>query len=48
VYDVPIDASPVLSLLLNADVWYMQWDTFQKRADASETFSRLVVIKQNF
>ena len=26
----------------------MQWDTFCKRADISETFSRPVVIKQHF
>jgi hypothetical protein len=48
VCDVPIDASPALALPLNADVWYMQWDTFCKRADDGEIFSRLVVIKQKF
>ena len=48
VYDVPIDTDPALALPLNADVWYMQWDTFRKLADAGETFSRPVVIKQKF
>jgi hypothetical protein len=48
VCDIPIDASPALALLLNANVWYMQWDTFHKRADAGETFSKPVVIEQKF
>jgi hypothetical protein len=48
VCDVPINANPALALPLDADVWYMQWDTFRKRADAGETFSRPVVIKQKF
>jgi hypothetical protein len=48
VYDVPIDTNPALALPLNAEVWYIQWDTFRKQADASETFSKLVVIKQKF
>jgi hypothetical protein len=48
VCDVPINASPALALPLNADVWYTEWDTFRKRADAGETFSRPVVIKQKF
>jgi hypothetical protein len=48
VYDVPIDTNLALALPLNADVWYMQWDTFRKRADAGETFSKPVVIKQKF
>jgi hypothetical protein len=48
VYDVPVNTNPALALPLKADVWYMQWDTFRKRADAGETFSRPVVIKQKF
>jgi hypothetical protein len=46
VYDVPTDTNPALAIPLNVDVWYMQWETFHKRADAGEAFSKPVVIKQ--
>jgi hypothetical protein len=48
VYDVPTDTNPALAIPLNVDVWYMQWETFHKRADAGEAFSKPVVIKQRF
>jgi hypothetical protein len=48
VYDAPTDTNPALAFPLNVDVWYMQWETFQKRADAGEAFSKPVVIKQKF
>jgi hypothetical protein len=48
VYDVPTDTNPALAFPLNVDVWYMQWETFRKRADAGEAFSKPVVIKQKF
>jgi hypothetical protein len=48
VYDVPTDTNPALAFPLNVDVWYMQWETFHKRADAGEVFSKPVVIKQKF
>jgi hypothetical protein len=48
VYDASTNTSPALAFPLNVDVWYMQWETFLKRADAGEAFSKPVVIKQKF
>jgi hypothetical protein len=47
-YNDPTGISPRPALPLNVDIWYMEWDTFQTRADAGELFFKPIVIKQKF
>jgi hypothetical protein len=48
VYGIPEDFDPTSSLPLDADVWYMEWRTFQDRACTGEIFTKPIVIKQKF
>jgi hypothetical protein len=45
---VPQESDPNLNTPLDADVLYMESQTFQKRAQTGEIFSRPIVIKQKF
>jgi hypothetical protein len=47
-YEVPEGLDPSSPLPLDADVWYMTWETFQQRAHAGEIFGKPIVIKQKF
>jgi hypothetical protein len=47
-YEVPESFDPTPPLPLDADVWYMAWETFQLRAHAGEIFGKPIVIKQKF
>jgi hypothetical protein len=47
-YAAPIDLDSASQLPLDADVWYMDWKTFQRRADGGEVFRKPVVVKQTF
>jgi hypothetical protein len=48
IYEDPEGVDPSSPLPLDADVWYMAWQTFQQRAHAGEIFSKPIVIKQKF
>jgi hypothetical protein len=48
VHAAPNDLNPTCQLPLDADVWYMDWETFQRRADGGEVFRRPIVVKQTF
>jgi hypothetical protein len=48
VYAAPNDLDPACQLSLDADVWYMNWETFQRRAEGGEVFRKPVVVKQIF
>jgi hypothetical protein len=45
VYSAPNDLNPACQLPLNADVWYMNWETFRRRADAGEVFHKPIIVK---
>jgi hypothetical protein len=47
-YAAPNDLDPTCQLPLDADVWYMDWETFQQRADGGEVFRKPIVVKQTF
>lgn len=47
-YSVPTELDCRRKLPLDADVWYMGWETFQKRAAIGEVFNRPILIKQSF
>ncbi|KAM0710552.1 hypothetical protein Q7P35_002223 [Cladosporium inversicolor] len=47
-YEVPEAFDLTTPLPLDADVWYMAWETFQQRAHAGEIFGKPIVIKQKF
>jgi hypothetical protein len=47
-YEIPEGFDPSSPLPLDADVWYMAWETFQQRAHAGEIFGKPIVIKQKF
>lgn len=48
IYEDPEGVDPTSPLPLDADVWYMAWETFQQRAHAGEIFGKPIVIKQKF
>jgi hypothetical protein len=48
VHAAPNDLNPNYQLPLDADVWYMDWETFQRRAEGGEVFRKPVVVKQTF
>jgi hypothetical protein len=48
VYAAPNDLDPTCQLPLDADVWYMDWETFQRRADGGEVFRKPIIVKQVF
>jgi hypothetical protein len=48
IYAAPNDHNPICQLALDADVWYMDWETFQRRAEGGEVFRKPVVVKQTF
>jgi hypothetical protein len=45
---VPQESGPNFVTPLDADVWYMESETFQERAQTGEIFSRPIVVKQKF
>lgn len=48
VYAVPSENASVRHLPLDADVWYMDWQTFQQRAKDGEVFRKPIVVRQDF
>jgi hypothetical protein len=42
------DFGSICQLPLNADVWCMDWEDFQKRADSGKVFRKPIIIKQKF
>jgi hypothetical protein len=48
VYAAPNDLDSTYQLPLDADVWYMDWETFQRRADGGEVFRKPIIVKQAF
>lgn len=48
IHTAPNDLDPTRQLPLDADVWYMDWETFQQRADAGEVFCKPIIVKQIF
>jgi hypothetical protein len=46
--DVTTDVDSTSEHSLDADVLYMRWDTFQKRALAGEVFLKPIIVKQEF
>jgi hypothetical protein len=48
IYAAPCDFDPAYQLALDADIWYMDWETFQRRAEGGEVFRKSIVIKQIF
>lgn len=47
-YAPPVDVDPVCQPPLDADVLYMDWKTFQRRAECGEIFRSPVIVKQTF
>jgi hypothetical protein len=47
-YASPVDLSPICQLPTDVDVSYMDWKTFQRRAECGEVFRHPIVVKQTF
>jgi hypothetical protein len=48
IYAAPNDLDSACQLALDADVWYMDWETFRRRAESGEALRKPIVIKQIF